>query len=708
MKRISLSLISVLIIFAACHSPNETAMKNPFFSKYNTPFEAPPLDQIRLEHYLPGIGEGIRQHEREIAAITSDAEAPAFANTILPLDESGDLLERVMVVFGNLNSAETSDEMQKLAREIYPKVTGHRDNIMLNKALFERVKTVYEQRESAGLDHEQRRATEKYYQDFVRHGANLPEADQAKLRALNQQLSALDLQFGENLLAETNKNFRLVIDKEEELKGLSREVIAAAADQAVKDSLPGKWVFTLQKPSMIPFLQYAENRDLREKIYRGYWMRGDNDNPFDNKAIIEKMVELRDERARLLGFENHAAYVIDVNMAKTPRQVSDFLHQLWEPALRVAKEERAAMQAIIDREGGTFKLASWDWWYYAEKLRKEKYDLDESETRPYFSLNNVRQGIFYVAGQLYGVKFEKRADVPVYHPEVEVWEVKDKDGSHLGLLYMDFFPRGGKAVGAWNTGFRDQAYIAGKKVKYPITSIVCNFTRPGAEAPALLSMDEVNTLFHEFGHALHHLFTDGPYKRTAGSVARDFVELPSQFMENWATEPEVLKVFAKHDQTGEVIPDDLIRKIVNSGYFNQGFETVEYLAASFLDMDWHTMPFEGDVRAFEKASMDRIGLIEEILPRYRSTYFSHIFSGGYSAGYYVYIWAEVLDADAFAAFRESGELFNPELAARFRTLLTRSGSDEGMAVYRNFRGHDPSVGPLLKRRGLGEEVVGSE
>ncbi len=708
MKRISLSLISVLIIFAACHSPNETAMKNPFFSKYNTPFEAPPLDQIRLEHYLPGIGEGIRQHEREIAAITSDAEAPAFANTILPLDESGDLLERVMVVFDNLNSAETSEEMQKLAREIYPKVTGHRDNIMLNKALFERVKTVYEQRESAGLDHEQRRATEKYYQDFVRHGANLPEADQAKLRALNQQLSTLELQFGENLLAETNKNFRLIIDREEDLKGLSREVIAAAADQAVRDSLPGKWVFTLQKPSMIPFLQYAENRDLREKIYRGYWMRGDNDNPFDNKAIIEKMVELRDERARLLGFENHAAYVIDVNMAKTPRQVSDFLHQLWEPALRVAKEERAAMQAIIDREGGTFKLASWDWWYYAEKLRKEKYDLDESETRPYFTLNNVRQGIFYVAGQLYGLKFEKRTDVPVYHPEVEVWEVKDKDGSHLGLLYMDFFPRGGKAVGAWNTGFRDQAYKAGKKVKYPITSIVCNFTRPGAESPALLSMDEVNTLFHEFGHALHHLFTDGPYQRTAGSVARDFVELPSQFMENWATEPEVLKVFAKHDQTGEVIPDDLVRKIVNSGYFNQGFETVEYLAAALLDMDWHTMPFEGDVNGFEKASMDRIGLINEILPRYRSTYFSHIFSGGYSAGYYVYIWAEVLDADAFAAFKESGVLFNPELAAKFRTLLAKSGSDEGMVVYRNFRGHDPSVGPLLKRRGLEEEVVGSE
>ncbi len=700
MKKLSLSLVFLLIIFVACQSPNEADMKNPFFSKYDTPFEAPPLDQIRLEHYLPGVEEGIRQHEQEIAAITSKAEAPTFANTILPLDESGDLLERVMLVFDNLNSAETNDDMQKLAREIYRKVTEHEDNVMLNKALFERVKAVYEQRESAGPDHEQLRVTEKYYQDFVRHGANLPEADQAKLRELNQQLSALDLQFGENLLAETNKNFRLIIEREEDLKGLPADVIAAAAAEAAEDSLPGKWVFTLQKPSMIPFLQYAENRDLREKIYRGYWMRGDNDNRFDNKAIIGKVVKLRDERAKLLGFVNHAAYVIDVNMAKTPRNVYDFLLRLWEPALRVAREERTAMQAIIDREGGRFKLASWDWWYYAEKLRKEKYNLDESETRPYFSLDNVRQGIFYVAGRLYGLKFEKRADVPVYHPEVEVWEVKERDGSHLGLLYMDFFPRDGKAVGAWNTGFRDQAYKNGKKVKYPITSIVCNFTRPGTDTPALLSMDEVNTLFHEFGHALHHLFTDGPYQRTAGNVPRDFVELPSQFMENWMTEPEVLKVFAKHDQTGEVIPDELIRKIVNSGYFNQGFETVEYLAAALLDMDWHTIPFEGDVNAFEKVSMERIGLIGEILPRYRSTYFSHIFSGGYSAGYYVYIWAEVLDADAFAAFRESGELFNPELAAKFRTLLAKSGSDEGMAVYRNFRGHDPSVEPLLKRRGL--------
>jgi len=692
--------VLLLINFVACQSPKEADMKNPFFSKYNTPFEAPPFEQIKLEHYLPAVEEGIKQHQQEIDAITSNAAAPTFTNTILALDESEDLLKRVMTVFDNLNSAETNDEMQKLAREIYPKVTAHEDNVMLNKALFERVKAIYDQRESAGLDHEQIRVTEKFYQDFVRHGANLNDTDQTRLRELNQQLSTLDLQFGENLLAETNKNFRLVIDKKEDLKGLPEDLIAGAAEEAAKDSLVGKWVFTLQKPSMIPFLQYAENRELREKIYRGYSMRGNNDNEFDNKKTIATIVQLRDERAKLLGFENHAAYVIDVNMAKTPQNVYDFMKKVWDPALQVAKEERAAMQAIIDREGGGFMLASWDWWFYAEKLRKEKYDLDEAETKPYFSLDNIRNGIFYVAQQLYGLQFEKRDDVPVYHQEVEVWEVKEADGAHVGLLYMDFYPRDGKRVGAWNTGFRDQAYKDGEKARYPITSIVCNFTRPTSGSPALLSLDEVNTLFHEFGHALHHLFTDGPYQRTAGNVPRDFVELPSQFMENWVTEPEVLKVFAKHYQTGEVISNGLVQKIVNSGYFNQGFETVEYVAASLLDMDWHTLPFEGDVNAFEKASMDKIGLIDEVLPRYRSTYFAHIFSGGYSAGYYVYMWAEVLDADAFAAFKESGRLFDPELAARFRALLTKCGSDEGMNVYRNFRGKDPSVEPLLKRRGL--------
>jgi len=702
MKKINPVLLLILAIFVSCNSSTETktAMDNPFLKPYDTPFEVPPFEQIEIAHYLPAVEEGIKQHQQEIEAITSNSEAPTFENTILAFDEAGDLLERVTTVFFNLNSANTNEDMQALAREISPKVTEHSDNIMLNKALFQRVKAVYDQRENLDLDAEQMRVLEKYYKDFERSGANLSDEDQAKLRALNQELSNLRLEFGENLLAETNKNFQLVVDNEADLSGLPEGVISAAAEEADKAGTAGQWVFTLQKPSLIPFLQYADNRDLREKIYRGYFMRGDNDNEFDNKEVLAQLVELRQEKAELLGFDNHAVYITDNNMAKTPENVYDFLYKLWKPALEVAKEERAEMQAIVDREGGNFQLASWDWWYYAEKLRKEKYDLDEEELKPYFSLENVRDGIFYVSNQLYGIQFERREDIPVYHPEAEAWEVKEADGTHVGVLYMDFHPRDGKRVGAWNTGYRDQAYKDGEKVQYPITSIVCNFTRPTGDTPALLNFDEVTTFFHEFGHALHGLFTDGPYQRTAGNVPRDFVELPSQIMENWAAEPEVLKVYAKHYETGEVIPDELVQKIVNSGHFNQGFATVEYLAAALLDMDWHTQEFAGDVRAFEKTALDRIGLIEEIIPRYRSTYFSHIFAGGYSAGYYVYIWAGVLDTDAFAAFKESGDLFNPELAAKFRTLLAKSGSDEGMVIYRAFRGQDPSPEYLLQKRGL--------
>lgn len=675
-------------------------MENPFFTEYQTPFEVPPFDQIKLEHFLPAIEEGIKQQQAEIDAIVNSTEEPTFENTILALDKSGKLLKKVRPVFGNINSAETNDEMQKLAREISPKMTAHGDNITLNPGLFARVKAVYEKRNELGLDADQLRVVGKYYNDFERNGANLAPEQQEKLRQLNQELSSLSLKYGENLLAETNKNFQLVVDKADDLKGLPEGVVSAAADEAQKAGMEGKWIFNLQKPSMIPFLQYAENRDLREKLYRGYFMRGDNGNANDNKELIAKIIPLRQERAKLLGFENHAAYIIDNNMAKTPQNVYDFLIKLWEPALAVSKQERKEMQAIIDREGGKFKLASWDWWYYSEKLRKEKYDLDEEELKPYFSLKQVTEGVFYVCERLYGIKFVKRDDVPVYHAEVEAYEVQEANGAHVGVLYMDFHPRAGKRVGAWCTSYRSQEYENGVKTKYPISSIVCNFTRPTGDKPALLNFDEVTTYFHEFGHALHGLFTDGPYQRTAGNVPRDFVELPSQIMENWAAEPEVLKVYAKHYQTGEVIPDALIQKIVNSGHFNQGFATVEYLAASLLDMDWHTKPFTGDVNAFEKASMDSYKLIDEIIPRYRSTYFSHIFAGGYSAGYYVYIWAAVLDTDAFGAFKESGDLFNPELAAKFRTLLAKSGSDEGMVIYKNFRGQDPSINPLLQKRGL--------
>lgn len=700
MRKNPVFLLLLLALFA-CNTSKDTkqTMKNPFFATYETPFQVPPFDLIELEHYVPAVEEGIKQQEAEIEAITSIKEEPTFDNTILAFDKSGVLLNKVATVFYNLNSAITNSERQAMAREISPKITAHEDNVMLNKALFVRVKAVFDTRADLALDAEQMRLVEKFYKDFERNGANLDDAGQTKLRELNQELSTLGLKFGENLLAETNVNFKLVIEDEKDLAGLPKGSISAAADEAKKAEMEGKWVFTLQKPSMIPFLQYADSRDLREQIYQGYFMRGNNSNEFDNKEVFAKMITLRKEKAELLGFKDYAAYIIDKNMAKTPENVYDFLNKLWKPALERSKMELKEMQAIVDREGGNFKLKSWDWWYYAEKLRKEKYKLDESEIKPYFSLDQVTEGVFYVCEKLYGIKFVKRDDVPVYHPEAVAYEAQETDGSHIGVLYMDFHPRDSKRVGAWCTSYRDQAYENGKKSQFPIASIVCNFTRPSGDTPALLTFDEVTTYFHEFGHALHVLFTDGPYQRTAGNVPRDFVELPSQIMENWAAAPEVLKVYAKHYETGEVISDELVDKIVKSGHFNQGFGTVEYLAASLLDMDWHTKDFDGDVLKFEKESMDNIHLINEIIPRYRTTYFAHI-SGGYAAGYYVYIWAGVLDTDAFAAFRQSGDLFNPELAARFRTLLAKSGSDEGMNIYRAFRGQEPSTEHLLKKRGL--------
>ncbi len=703
----TINFLILIFVFAAvlfsCQNQKNASdadMNNPFFSEWTTPHGVPPFDEIKEEHFLPAMKEGIKQQEAEVNAIVENKEEPTFENTILALDKSGDLLSKVTGVFYPLSSANTNDNMQAIAREVSPLMTQHGDNISLNAGLFKRIKSVYEQRNELNLDAEQLRVVEKYYQDFVRGGANLSPEDQETLRNYNEELSKMSLQFGENLLAETNKNFKLVIDKEEDLAGLPEDVIARAADDAKASGEEGKWVFTLAKPSMIPFLQYAENRDLREKLYRGYFMRGDNDNEFDNKEIIKKLVKLRDQRAKLLGFNNHAEYVIDVNMAKTPGAVYDFLLQIWKPALEMAKQDVKEMQEIINKEGNNFELASWDWWYYNEKLRKQKFDLDEAEIKPYFSLDNAKKGIFYVVENLYGLKFEKR-DWPTYHEEAEVYEVLEANGSPLGVLYMDFHPRDGKRVGAWSTGFRSATYRDGKRIPR-IGSIVMNFTRPAGDTPALLSFDEVSTFFHEFGHALHGLFADGPYDRTAGSVPRDFVELPSQIMENWAAEPEVLKVYATHYQTGEPIPDELIAKLEKSGTFNQGFLTGEFVAAALLDMDYHTTTNTdiADVREFEKTSMDKIGLIPEFIPRYRSTYFSHIFNGGYSAGYYVYYWAGVLDTDAFYAFKETGDLFNPEVAAKFRTLLEKCGSDEGMEVYKKFRGKEPSIEPYLQKKGL--------
>jgi peptidyl-dipeptidase Dcp len=703
MKTILFFLIPGILILNACNKPDKTDSSNPFFVQWDTPFGVPPFDKIKNKHYLPAFKEAIRQDNAEIRIIVNNSEEPTFENTILPLDKSGDLMTNVRSVFFNLSDANTNDSIQELAMEIAPMLSSHYDDIIMNDTLFNRIKVVYQSRDSSGLDKSQIRVVEKYYEDFVRNGANLNPADKDKLRKLNEELTGLSVKFGQNLLAETNNSYRLIIDKKEDLAGLPENVIIGAADAARADSLDGKWLFTLHKPSWIPFLQYSEKRDLREKIYRGYFMRGNNNNQYDNKKILQRIARLRAERAGLLGFKNHASYVIDINMAKTPENVYDFLYKLWDPALKRSKQEVKDMQSIIDAGGDKFKLASWDWWYYSEKVRKQKYNLDEAELKPYFKLENVRDGMFWVANQLYGITFTKLENVPVYYPDVEVYEAKEADDSHLGLLYLDYFPRESKSGGAWCTSFRDAKYRDGKKIA-PIISIVCNATKPAGDVPSLLSWDDVTTLFHEFGHALHGLFTDGKYDRTAGKVQIDFVELPSQIMENWAAEPAVLKHYGKHYETGETIPDALIEKIKKSGQFNQGFETVEYLAAAILDLDYHVLkPGDSiaDVLAFEKQSMDHIGLIKEILPRYRSTYFAHAFEGGYDAGYYVYVWAAVLDADAFDAFKKSGDIFNKDLAAKFRKYcLAEGGEDEGMIQYRLFRGQEPSIEPLLFRRGL--------
>ena len=708
MKQLSLMMLAVLLLSVGCQtktSESETTnTMNPFFEVYNTPFETPPFDLIKAEHYLPAFKKGMAKQVDEVLVITSNKEAATFENTILAYDRSGALLDRVSSVFFNVKGTDSNEELQEIARKITPLLTKHGDNMSMNMDLFNRVKAVYDARESLSLTAAQIRVTEKYYNDFVRNGAELSAEDQIKLKKFNEDLSMLELNFSEHQMAETNKNFQLVIDNEADLAGLPESIISGAATSAKANGLEGKWVFTLQKPSLIPFLQYADNRVLREKIYRGYFMRGNNDNEFDNKEIARKIAMLRAERVKLLGYNTHADYAIAVNMAKTPEKVNEFLMGLWHPALKVAKQELKEMQEIINREGGKFDLQSWDWWYYAEKLRKEKFDLDESEITPYFKLENVRDGMFWVATKLYGVTFTPINKIQVYNPATEVFEVKEANGDHIGLLYLDYHPRESKRSGAWQTSFRESITQDGKKVS-PLVSLVCNFTKPTGDIPSLLTFDEVSTLFHEFGHGLHALFTNGEYQRTAGVVPQDYVELPSQIMENWAAAPEVMRQYARHYKTGEVIPDELIAKIEKSGHFNQGFVTVEYLAASLLDLSWHNLSVGEIVKntvEFEKEAMNEIGLIEEILPRYRSTYFSHIYSSDYyAAGYYVYIWAAVLDSDAFDAFKQSGDIFNKDLAATFRKhCLSECGDDEGMIQYLKFRGQDPSLQPLLNKRGL--------
>lgn len=692
----------ILIVITILTASNLYSQFNPLLEEYGTPFNVPPFEKIRNEHFLPAFREGIKLQSEIIESIVSNPEAPNFENTILALEYSDYRISEVGGVFYNLLSSSTSPELQKIASEIAPELSSHNDNIYLNEKLFEKVKAVYKQGANYA-NPEQVKLLEEIYKKFVRGGSDLDETKKARLREINKDLSLLSLKFAENLLAETN-GYKLIIEDKKDLSGLPQSLIDAAAETAKKNNLEGKWVFTLHNPSLIPFLQYADNRQLREKIWRAYSSRGNNNNANDNKEVITNILNLKLEKAKLMGFNTTADFILDDCMAKTPANVFDLLNKLWTPALNTAKKEAAELQAIIDKEGGNFKLQPWDWRYYAEKVRKEKYNLDEEMLKPYFELENVKKGIFYLTNKLYGLNFKKLDNMPVYNDEVHVYEVLESNGDHVGIFYMDFHPRASKRGGAWMNNFREQFISKDGKPVPPVITIVCNFSRPTGNEPALLTFDEVETFFHEFGHALHGFLSKCTYKTISGTnVARDFVELPSQIMENWLDEPEMLEVYAKHYKTGEVIPKELVEKLENSSKYGQGFATTEYLAASLLDMEFHTLTSEltdSPMEFEEKILNEKYGLIPEIISRYKTSYFNHIFNSGYSAGYYSYIWAEVLDADAFAYFKQNG-IFDKTTADSFRkNILERGGTEDPMTLYKKFRGAEPSIEPLIKKRGL--------
>ena len=690
------------VLFTSC--TGKKADVNPLLAEWNTPFGIPPFEQIKLDHYMPAYLQAMDVHRAEIEAIVNNQEAPTFDNTIVAYDNAGALLSKISPIFSSLNSVNASPEVLALAKELSPLTSKHYNEISLNGGLFLRVKAVYDAKDSLNLDEEQMRLLTEMYKGFVRSGAELAEDKKEELKKINAEISALQLAFGQNLLAETD-GFKLVIDNEADLAGLSEALKTSAAKRGEKDSIyNGKWVFGLDNPSIIPFLQQSEKRELRKEILNAYLNRCNNNNEYDNKDVIAKLVDLRLQRAKILGFETFADYQLESRMAKTPAAVYNLLNQLWKPALASAKRELADMNQVVKANGDKIdKLEAYDWRFYFEKAMASKFNLSDDQLRPYFMIDNVRDGIFYVANSLYGITFTQINNVPLPHSEASAFECKDADGSHLGILFMDMFARpGAKKGGAWCSGFRSQVYKDGERVA-PLVTIVGNFTRPSGDKPALLSTDEVETFFHEFGHALASLLKDVRYYGVGG-MTRDFVELPSQIMEHWAFEPQVLKVYAKHFETGEVIPQELIDKMEKAGKYGQGFATTEYLAASFLDMDFHilkSIPENIDVLKFEENSMNKLGLISQIPPRYRSTYFSHTFGGGYTAGYYSYIWAEVLDSDAYQAFVETGDIFNKEVAAKFRKeVLARAGQDEAMKLYVNFRGTEPGMDALLKNRGL--------
>lgn len=704
MKKQLLTLAASTCLFAAINSScsMDNKQSNPFMEEYTTPYEIPPFDKITYDDYIPAFEAGIAQQKANIDSIINNPEAPTFENTILALSMSGMQLEKVAYVFFALTESNSSDEMIKISETVMPLYSQHSDEMMMNDALFQRVKSVYDNMDSTEYTIAQRRAIEDAYKSFTRNGALLDSTQKAELMKLNLALTDLHLKYNKNILDATNA-FELVVEDSTRLAGLPASSIAVAAEEASKRGKDGKWVFTLHAPSRLPLLQYADDRDLRQQMYEGYITLASKDST-DNKPLINEIVKNRVAKAKLLGYNSYADYMTEKVMAKTVENAENLLMKIWKPAVKRVKEEVAEMQAVVDAEGGNFKIAPWDYYYYAEKVRQKKYALDENEVRQYFACDSVLKGVFHMAERLYGITFTEIPDAPKYHPEVKVYDVKDANGEHVSVFMTDYFPRDSKRQGAWMSEFKG-SYIKedGTQVR-PIIYNVGNFSKPTAETPSLLTLDEVETMFHEFGHGLHGMLTRAEYKSQAGTnVDRDFVELPSQIHEHWALEPELLKVYARHYKTGEVMPDELIAKLQASSTHNQGFATTELAGAALLDLQWGKISTTDDidVEAFEKEVAQKLGLPQEVQFRYRSTYFKHIFgSDGYAAGYYTYLWAEVLDADGFELFKEKG-IFDPATAKAFKeNVLEKGGSEDPMVLYKNFRGQEPNPDALLRNRGL--------
>jgi len=696
------SILFLFTVFCSIQNIQTYAEMNPFFSEFKTPYKIPPFELIQDEHYKPAFYRAMESHLNEVDAITSNIDSPSFTNTIIALEKSGKDLDVVSSTFFNLKSSNTNDIMDEIAAEIGPKLSGHYDAIYLNKELFNRVKSVYNTSSELDLNTEQLRLISEMYKDFIRSGAQLNEESMSVLTEINQELSSLTIEFDQNLLKETNEGYQLIISDVEQLDGLPKDIINQAKKLAQSEGHDGQWLFKPTRVSMYPFLTYSTQRDLRQKLYTSYTKRGNNDNEYDNKAIAINIANLRLKRAKILGYASHADFVLDNTMAQTTDRVKDLLDRVWSPGLETAKKEAAEMQKMIEDEGDTFELAAWDWWYYSEKIRQLKYDFSEEEAKPYFSQAKVLQGAFDVATKLFDITFEERFDLPKYRENIRTFEVKDLEGNPIGVFYTDYTLRSNKGGGAWMNSFVDQSKFDG--IELPVVMNTCNFPPPNEDGISLLSFEQVETLFHEFGHALHGLLSDVNYPSLSGtSVKRDYVEFPSQMMENWAIQPEVLASYAKHYQTNEIIPQELITKITNAAKFNQGFATTEYVAASYLDMAWHMEEQQiEDANRFEQETLNELGLISQIATRYRSTYFSHIFAGGYSMGYYSYLWTEVLEADAFVPFSEKG-IFHKETADKLKKYVYSSGnSDDLMTQYIRYRGSEPNIEALLKKRGFDE------